>query len=62
MALPVAEHVNIDERLAQVEADVKGLAESVEKLLGVCGQLKQAQAETLAVMRQLLSGRTTSSN
>lgn len=43
-----------EDRIAQAEADVKALAEAMEKLLGVVGQLKAAQVETLAVMRQLL--------
>lgn len=53
--METAEQVSVDQRITQAEADIKALAESVEKLLGVCAQLKAAQAETLAVMRQLLS-------
>ncbi len=60
--METAEHVNLDERVAQIEADVKALAESVEKLIGTIRQLKAVQDETLAVMRSLLSGRTTSGN
>lgn len=55
-------HVNLDERISQIEVDVKALAEAVEKLMGVIQQLKAAQTETLMVMRQLLSGRSTSGN
>lgn len=52
----------VEERLAQAEADVKALAQAVEKLLGVVRELKAAQELTQALMRQLLSGRTTSGN
>jgi hypothetical protein len=52
--METAEQVSVEDRLTQAEADVKALAQSVEALLGVCGQLKAAQAETLAVLKQLL--------
>lgn len=57
-----ATNAGYERRLAQSEADIKALAESVERLMGVIGQLKAVQQETLAVMRQLLSGRSTSGN
>lgn len=44
----------LEQKVAQAEADIKALAESVEKLLGAVGQLKAVQDETLAVMKQLL--------
>jgi hypothetical protein len=62
MSITEVDVIEIADKVIQAEADIKALAESMQKLIDGIRQLKAVQDETLAVMRSLASGRSTSSN